>query len=134
MSASERRPGAPRAVRRRFVCNIEMVDRDKRTPGELALLVEHELRGAHPGVKVELAEAPFDEFPRPWFVADGDAVLCGDCNERLGTYDVNDDAVQVWEFWSEGWLGPVVCDSCHASLPVVVDPPKGASNKKVART
>jgi hypothetical protein len=59
----------------------------------------------------------------PWeniFVVteDGD-VICGPC---LPDYvDPGDQDVEVWAFYTEGWLGPCVCMTCGFSIPVYVN-------------
>lgn len=54
------------------------------------------------------------------FVADADGFLCESCAKEAGV-DFEDDAVEVWEVGSAGWLGPCVCRGCKLSIPVIVD-------------
>lgn len=73
------------------------------------------------GAEVSFNPLPTDERPRPWFVADAEGFLCGDCNDAKKLYDVADEDTQVWEFYSSGWLAPCVCGGCGLSLPVYLD-------------
>jgi len=70
--------------------------------------------------EVRVEAAPGDELPRAWFVAHGDGYLCGDCNERVGAHDVGEESVEVFEWFSEGWEAPCVCERCGLSMPVVI--------------
>jgi len=55
------------------------------------------------------------------FVAHADgAFTCEDCLSAELRARLGDDDVQVWEEYSEGWLGPCVCATCHLSIPVYV--------------
>lgn len=46
--------------------------------------------------------------------------LCETCAKEEGV-DLSLDEVQVWELYSSGWTGPVICAVCTLSLPVFVD-------------
>lgn len=56
-----------------------------------------------------------------YFIATKTTFLCGDCNEKLGRYNIEDPAVQVWDFYSEGWLAPCICERCQLSLPIYIN-------------
>lgn len=77
-------------------------------------------------LEVVVDAAPLDDLPRDWFIADGDTFLCGDCNERTRAFDVSHDTTEVWEWFSHGWLGPVVCRACKLCIPVYIDEGGGA--------
>lgn len=62
--------------------------------------------------------APRDD---QYFIATKTDFLCGRCNDRTKEFDITDPAVQVWEFYSQGWLGPCICKGCHLSIPVYID-------------
>ncbi len=59
----------------------------------------------------------------PWagiFVCHADGTCtCGPC--LPDDVDPADVAVEVWEVGSHGWLGPMVCKACKASIPIVCD-------------
>lgn len=57
----------------------------------------------------------------PHFIATKTIFLCGDCNEKLRRFDITDPAVQVWEFYSDGWLAPCICDRCKLSIPIYIN-------------
>lgn len=73
---------------------------------------------------VVVEAAPLDELPRPWFIGDGDKVICGDCNERRKLYDIELSTTEVFEFYSHGWTAVPVCDFCSLAIPVFVDEDK----------
>lgn len=87
----------------------------------------------HPSNEVVVEAAPLDELPRGWFIADRDTFLCGDCNAHTNEYDVGLDRTEVWEWFSHGWLGPVVCRRCKLSIPVVIDGEAPAGRPGVAK-
>ena len=72
-------------------------------------------------LEVVAEAAPMDDLPRDWFIHDGDEFVCGDCNHRLKLHDVSLDTTEVWEWFSNGWLGPCVCRVCKLSIPVILD-------------
>lgn len=55
------------------------------------------------------------------FVDTDDGCICQDCLPSHPEIDVSDDATQVWQEYSDGWLAPCVCVDCKLSIPVYVD-------------
>lgn len=57
---------------------------------------------------------------KDWFVAnEDDTYYCGDCLPP--EIYPGDPDVEVWEFYSTGWLAPCMCKICKLSLPIYLD-------------
>lgn len=55
--------------------------------------------------------------PGAHFVANQDGTfLCSACIPD--DVDLASDAVQVWPYYSRGWLAPVICKGCRLTIPV----------------
>lgn len=60
------------------------------------------------------------EKPEDWFATTPDGrCFCSTCIPS--DVDESEDDVQVWEFYSDGWLKAPKCDGCKLSLPVYCD-------------
>ena len=49
-----------------------------------------------------------------------DAFLCESCAVTRGI-DLGAVDAEVWETYSDGWLGPVACAECGLNLPVYME-------------
>lgn len=70
--------------------------------------------------KIKLAQGRLHQF-----AVINSEFICEDCllpseKKRLGS-----DEVDVWDEYSDGWNGPVMCNRCKLSLPVYVTEKKG---------
>jgi hypothetical protein len=70
---------------------------------------------ANPGYRAD-GTHPWDDI----FVANADGTYtCGPCLPDDVDPGAND--VQVWDTYSRGWTGPVLCCKCKLSIPVYVE-------------